>query len=423
MALKDYKTKRNFLTSKEPLPKLHKRKGKELQFVIQKHAARRLHYDFRLELKGVLKSWAVPKGPSLNPKDKRLAIMVEDHPYGYKDFEGTIEKGYGAGTVEIWDKGTYQVYENERDASEKLMIEGLKKGEVHFTLNGEKLKGDFTLIRLNKSEKNEWLLIKKNDRYATSEKVISEENSSRRKKTVINEDILKKAPKKRMPHPIEPMLATLIDAPFDDEKWLFEIKWDGYRAIAEVKAKNVELYSRNYLPFNLRFPVIVEYLKQLNVQAIFDGEIVVLNKKGMTRFQSLQNLQSELPKGEQLYYYVFDLLYLNGHDLRSLSLIERKALLKQLLEAQPSSPIRYNDHIEKNGIEFFKLCSKKDLEGIIGKLKESTYTTGKRSKNWVKIKKNSRQEAIICGYTEPKGGRKNIGALIPGYIRIKPSIT
>lgn len=408
MSLKKYQSKRHFQTTPEPLPQVKKGKGKELTFVIQEHAARRLHYDLRLEVDGVLKSWAVPKGPSLDPKDKRLAIMVEDHPYDYQFFEGIIPEGYGAGKVVIWDKGTYHVGGASADESERKMREGLKNGELHFSLEGEKLHGEFILTKLKNSPKeNEWLLIKKKDDFATKQETESLIEDPK--------DLIKKAPKKtKTASLIKPMLTTLVDKPFDDSAWIYEIKWDGYRAIAELNDTKVKFYSRNGLSFNDKFPSIVEHLKHLKLKGIFDGEVVYLDEKGRPNFQSLQNILQEKATSSNLYYYLFDILYLGDKDLRGLPLVERKQILASLLKSSSKTPIRYCEHIENKGIEFFQSCVKLGLEGIIAKKKESLYLEGKRTYEWLKIKAHLRQEAIICGYTVPKGSRKNFGALLLG---------
>lgn len=214
---------------------------------------------------------------------------------------------------------------------------------------------------------------------------------------------------------IRPMLATLIADPFDDDEWIFEIKWDGYRAIADLNRGQVDLYSRNFKSFNESFPLIVEHLKRLNIDAVFDGELVALDKKGMPNFQMLQNRQS-LP--QNIIYCVFDLLYLDGKNLESLPLVERKKMLRKLLRKE-KGPILYTDHIEKNGIDFFQICSKKGLEGIVGKKKESPYRPGERTYEWVKIKRTLRQEVIICGFTEPKGARQGFGSLVVAVYRNK----
>lgn len=393
MSLSKYLSKRNLKKSLEPAARLFKRKKGSLEFVIQKHAATHLHYDLRLEVDGVLKSWAIPKEPSLDPSIKRLAMMVEDHPFDYRNFEGIIPSGYGAGTVEIWDKGIYSVEEKSKKDSEELMRKGLKKGLLHFTLKGHRLKGNFSLVRMKK-EKNEWLLIKKKDAFSQEDEI------------KINPEVL--GEKKTMPHGIKPMLATLVDKPFDDPQWLFEIKWDGFRAIAELEGPKVNIYSRNLISFNSRFPELVAQLKKQKLNAILDGEIVVLDEKGISHFQLLQNLSSE----ENLYYYVFDIIYLNGKDLRQIPLVQRKNLLKQFLKSY--SHIRYSEHIEKNGEKFFKMACKMGCEGIIGKKKTSLYKSDLRTNDWVKIKAVNQQEVIICGYTEPRKSRKHIGALIIG---------
>lgn len=398
MGLKAYQKKRTLTTSKEPPAKKSNTKARSLAFVVQKHAARKLHYDLRLECDGVLKSWAIPKGPSLNPNDKRLAIMVEDHPFEYRHFKGTIPKGhYGAGTVQIWDKGTYTSTETTSSPeSEQTIKKGLKKGEIFIVLKGKKLKGEFALVKLKKGdvEDKHWLLIKKKDSFSSSQKIEKEDYLST-----------------PMPHHIKPMLATLADHPFDHKDWFFELKWDGFRAIAEIEKKNVKLYSRNFQSYSKLFPDIVKELQALDTQVILDGEIVILDKKGKPQFQLLQNYTHN-PQGI-LRYYVFDLLYLENKDLRMLPLIERKQLLKAFLKQFPTSLLHYSDHIDEKGKSFFKKAEEAHLEGIIAKYKESSYQQ-KRSKDWLKIKIMMRQEAIICGWTNPKGSRKKFGALVLG---------
>ena len=428
MSLKDYQKKRTFRKTEEPKGKFHK-KDEQLIFVIQKHAASRLHYDLRLEVNGVLKSWAIPKGPSLNPADKRLAIKVEDHPHEYKDFEGTIPEGnYGAGTVMIWDQGTYSVDDLDSVESEKFLSRGLTKGAVHFTLHGHKLQGEFALIKLKNRSADEWLLLKKKDPFSSSEDITKKDRSviSKRSLAQISGPIdktdffslLEHARRKKMPHKIKPMLCTLISAPFDDKEWIFEIKWDGFRAIAEVNQTQIAFYSRTFHSFSEGFPDIVEALKELKIQAIFDGEIVALDKKGRPHFQELQNFQSNLSKkGFALGYYIFDLLYYEGHDLRQLPLIERKQILEQVLKLKDHSLLKYSDHVEEMGNKFFTACAKQNLEGIVGKYKWSAYQEGYRGKEWVKIKKHERQEAIICGFTAPQRGRKFFGALLLGVYK------
>jgi len=442
MGLQEYQQKRDFKKTSEPKGK-KKSTGKQLLFVIQKHAASHLHYDFRLEVDGVLKSWAIPKGPTLDPTIKRLAMMVEDHPYDYKDFEGIIPAGnYGAGKVIIWDQGTYHSYETEdREESEKIIKRQLHQGDVKFVLNGEKLQGKFALVKIKSDEKNTWLFIKKNDEFATDEDILEQDrsvisgkkvdqlgtvgeekvwqsNKKTAQKKVIKQPDLKDAIKKAFPENIRPMLATLVKNAFDDPEWLFEIKWDGYRAIAEIRNNVVNLYSRNNLPFNEKFAPIAQSLRTIDDTMILDGEIVVVNKEGRPDFQLIQNYQRN--GTGTLIYYVFDILYLNGYSLMELPLVRRKEILKQVLP--DSGNILYGDHIIENGLSFFELAKQNQLEGMVAKKINSTYVQGKRTREWLKIKTAMRQEAIICGFTQPRGSRKNFGALVLGVYKNKELI-
>ncbi|GAB3203406.1 bifunctional non-homologous end joining protein LigD [Pontibacter aydingkolensis] len=422
MGLGKYNEKRNFGETPEPAGKEQKHKG-QLRFVVQRHQASTLHYDFRLEMEGVLKSWAVPKGPSMNPSDKRLAMEVEDHPYSYRTFEGDIPEGnYGAGHVDIWDEGTYHAPDTEDPKeSENLLLQGLKSGSISFVLEGEKLHGDFSLVKMKGRQKGAWLLIKKDDEAAVSEIYNSEDYLDGTAKKSVPGKPKKTAAKKPkakataktgdMPHAIVPMMAKLTDAPFDSEDWVFEIKWDGYRAIAEVNNGQVELYSRNSKSFGDKYKPIVDSLQQLGEEAVLDGEIVVLNDEGYATFQQLQNYQNT--PSEHLYFYVFDLLYLNDKDLRELPLLERKQMLDKLLQEELPA-IRYSDHVVGRGKDFFKEAQRKQIEGIMAKKADSPYRDGKRSSEWLKIKTHLRQEAVIGGFTEPKGKRKHIGALLLG---------
>ena len=416
--LEEYKNKRDFSKTSEPeqnKKSSKKEKGLDddaLIFVIQRHDARNLHYDFRLEMEGVLKSWPVPKGPSLNPSDKRLAIMVEDHPYDYHSFEGTIPKGnYGAGEVTIWDKGVYEpLYKDNNKDNETILLEGLKKGTVKIIMYGEKLKGEFALVRMKTAkEENAWLLIKHKDKYAVELSYDAEEhllNDAPIKDSII---ITKKNTK--LNDYIKPMLATSGKEPFNDDKWLFEIKWDGYRAIADLSNdKNLKLYSRNGISFMNRYPDIQKDLLKQEHSMIIDGEIVALNEKGTPSFQLLQHF-AENPN-TLVMFQVFDLLSLNGHSTRNLSLIERKELLKDALIETPR--IKYCDHIDGNGIDFYSEIQKSNIEGVMAKKKSSKYIDGNRSENWLKIKNKLSEEAVIVGYTEPKGSRGYFGSLILG---------
>jgi bifunctional non-homologous end joining protein LigD len=435
MGLKEYKSKRKFEKTPEPKP-AGRRKGGQLVFVVHKHAARALHYDLRLEMEGVLKSWAVPKGPSLDPALKRLAVMVEDHPFGYKDFEGVIPEGnYGAGGVIIWDRGFYR-HPSAKDPKEgeKLLLEGLRKGDLKFVLQGKKLRGEFALVKTKMDEKS-WLLLKKKDRYAVKEDVLVKNRSvvsdktledvsqagpagsSRQKKIgqirlreAMESKLLKDAPVGPMPHNMRPMLATLIREPFDHPDWIFEVKWDGYRGIAEIRDGKVSLYSRNRTSLNEKFSPIADSLRKCGFDAVLDGEIVVVDDQGRPDFQMLQNYRKS-GKGHLL-YYVFDLLHFHGHDLTNLPLLSRKELLKNILPL--SAKVKFSDHVIKEGILFFDVLKEKGLEGMVAKHSQSVYLIGRRSRQWLKVKTRLTQEGVIAGFTEPRKGRKDFGSLLLG---------
>ena len=448
MALKEYKNKRSF--SDTPEPKGGKPDPQSLRFVVQKHAASHLHYDFRLEMDGVLKSWAVPKGPSLNPADKRLAMQVEDHPFDYKDFEGIIPEGnYGAGTVMVWDEGTYESLDGKdttKAAQEKILRKELRDGSLKFRLNGTKLKGEFALVRTKGRGDRSWLLIKHRDKYASDKSVTDKDKSVVSKKTLdqiagspksrqwksnrkaatpapkaaaapsrsrkpgsAHPAIPASAPKAPMPKDLSPMLATLVDQPFDDAGWSYEIKWDGYRALAYCKKGNVELRSRNDKSFDKYYPVF-NALKEWKINALVDGELVVLNDKGESNFNKLQNWRSEADGS--LFYYVFDLLWLDGRDLTGLPLSERRAMLQSIVPAE--GIIRYSDSFETSGTKFFASAEKLGLEGIMAKKTDSLYTPGARTREWLKIKTVSRQEVVIGGYTRNEGTSKLFSSLLVG---------
>lgn len=482
MALSTYKKKRSFHSTPEPEGGTP---GQDtLRFVIQKHQASRLHYDFRLEVRGVLKSWAVPKGPSLNPKDKRLAMEVEDHPYDYKDFEGVIPKGnYGAGTVIIWDEGSYEpIFETgkksrpaetdssakDKKAFEKELMRQWREGSIKVKLKGKKLKGEFALVKMKGKEANAWLLIKHKDRYASEDDVTrkaksvvshktldqvakamadtrgeapadrpaSSKNGGTKaparagKKTIkasVKEQvdpketghpepqqdvaaILKKAPKAPFPKSLRPMLATLVDEPFDDPGWEYEVKWDGYRALAFMSGRSFALRSRNEKPFDDKFYPVFEALKKWKIKAVVDGEIVAVTEKGISDFNRLQNWRSEAD-GELL-FYVFDILWHEGKDLTNLPLRERKAVLQSLIPQ--NSIIRSGYSIAAKGTEFFEAAIRLGLEGIIAKRSDSRYLAGDRSKDWLKIKVQKRQEVVIGGYTKNQGSSKPFSSLLLG---------
>lgn len=413
MSLAKYKQKRRFEETPEPAGQLKRARSKKLEFVVQKHHASHLHYDFRLEIDGVMKSWAVPKGPSLNPGDKRLAMMVEDHPFEYRKFEGVIPKGnYGAGNVIIWDRGTYEPRKSDGDY-EKTLKQMLAKGHLTFIMHGQKLKGEFALVKSTYKGDNAWLLIKKDDEYASTSDVTDNSTSVVSGKDVddlgVDKIDLSAAPKAAMPTSVKPMLASLSKEPFDKADWLYEIKWDGYRAIGSWDGAQVRLYSRNGLNFN-KLEAVTKALSDFPHQVVLDGEIVAVDEQGRARFEWLQNWSSS-PQG-QLAYYVFDILWCDGHGLTDLPLIERKKILKEVVSG--SNIIHYSDHIEGQGTRFFEMAKQQKLEGIMAKKADSRYIQGYRSKNWLKIKTHLRQEAVIGGFTEPRGSRKHIGALILG---------
>jgi len=528
MALEEYKRKRRFEETPEPPPKVAKKAGN--RFVVQKHDATRLHYDFRLEMEGVLKSWAVPKGPSLDPADKRLAMQVEDHPVSYFDFEGNIPEGnYGAGSVMVWDVGTWQplspvavdgkyVAGTEADAHAMLA-----KGDLKFRLNGKRLKGDFALVKMRGrrpgSKGNEWLMIKKHDQYvvegydieAIDESVLSgqsmgeiagdegarEWKSSRpasrgklkaawladavakldrkrrgKKKlnnaedaedaegdrdrkpeksaavAVISKEPAKPKPvpepkskkskssvssassvlspdidqplKRPMPAAIHPMLAESIEQPFDDPGWLFEIKWDGYRAVAFIENGKVRLVSRNQNELTGRYPELKDLPQVVQAKtAILDGEVVALDPEGRASFSLMQQRTGFRPGTHRavpnldvpVLYYAFDLIYLDGFDWRRVPLEERKRKLAEVLK--PGDSLRYSDHYAQQGKALFQIARDKGLEGILAKKRNSCYEE-RRSRDWLKIKIRHQIECVVGGYTEPEGTRAHFGSLVLG---------
>jgi bifunctional non-homologous end joining protein LigD len=450
MGLQEYVKKRDFKKTAEPKAGRSKDKN-HLMFVIQKHDASRLHYDFRLEMDGVLKSWAVPKGPSLDPKIKHLAMMVEDHPFDYRNFEGIIPKGeYGGGTVIVWDQGTYEPIEEikGKKAQEKHLLKQLASGSVKIKMHGEKLKGEFALVKTHGMGENGWLLIKHKDEYATTTDITKKDKSVLSSKTIKqmektsekvwahgheedvhpDEDLgekvetetaekldvkvlLKKAPKSALPTRIKPMKATLVDEPFDEPGWLYEVKWDGYRAIAVLdKKEDVQLISRNNLPFEKYYP-INDALKQWKMNVVLDGELMVINEKGISDFGAMQNWRSEADGN--LVFYIFDILWYEGKKLMGLPLNERLAILSSILPTD-NEHIRQSKAFSTNGIDFFAAAEKAGLEGIIAKKADSVYTSDLRSKEWLKVKVQRRQEVVIAGFTKNAGTGKQFSALILG---------
>ncbi len=512
MALEEYKRKRRFEETPEPPPKLEKKSGH--RFVVQKHRATRLHYDFRLEMEGVLKSWAVPKGPSLDPADKRLAMQVEDHPVSYFDFEGTIPEGnYGAGTVQVWDLGTWEPLSPQpvkgkfvpgTDAEATAM---LQKGDFKIRLHGKRLNGDFALIHMRSrrpgTKGTEWLLIKKQDdaavpgydieKYDASvltgrsiAKIAADQGSAewtssppasrgkvkaswlaealakldKRKagkpapedaakskvkknektKTAINDapakaSIAKEnspvssvppvvkalggAVKRPMPGQIHPMLATSVDKPFDNPDWLFEIKWDGYRAVSFIQNAKVRLVSRNQNDLTAQYPELHDLPNFVQAEAaVLDGEIVALDEDGRASFSLMQQRTGIRSGGRRgpgqpgipVVYYVFDLLYLDGYDLHRVPLEQRKEVLAQIIT--PGGPARYSEHFAQ-GVQLLEAARQKGLEGILAKRRSSTYEE-RRSSEWLKIKITQTIDCVVGGYTDPEGSRQHFGSLVLG---------
>lgn len=423
MGLSQYHKKRDFTKTPEPQSKLTKNTSH--LYVMQKHAASHLHYDFRLELHGVLKSWAIAKGPSLDPKVKRLAIHVEDHPIEYGSFEGIIPKGqYGGGTVMLWDEGTWEPLDDNP-------YKAYEKGHLRFNLHAQKLKGRWDLIRF-KDEKH-WFLIKYQDEYAQDEKdydithaltksvksnhsieEIAEHDTHITKPTIVLPEGLSKT---NFPEFIAPQLATLVDKTPEGSQWAHEIKFDGYRILAFKNGAKVVLKSRNNKDWTQDLQPIADAVTLLPFkQIVLDGEVVVLDAEGRSDFQLLQN---SIQNKEQapLIYFIFDLLYFEGYDLRQLALMERKSILKNILTANIPH-LHYSDHILKEGKELYKYSCEHALEGIIAKRVNGTYLS-KRSKDWLKIKCLKRQEFVIGGYTPPKRGRAHFGSLFLGIYNKK----
>lgn len=418
MGLADYFKKRNFHKTPEPKGQPHPKHGGKLTFVVQEHHATALHYDFRLEVNGVLKSWAVPKGPSMNPHDHHLAIQTEDHPFTYRTFEGVIPEGnYGAGNVIIWDEGWYEARKGDPNKQEKTLTHELVTGHITFILHGKKLRGEFALIKMpNAREENAWLLIKKGDEFASTKDITKQDTSIKSHKRV--DDLgahnklpdLSKYPKKPAPAHVKPMLCTLIDQPFDREGWLFEIKWDGYRAIAGRADHEVSLYSRLDNDFSKKFPPVAEAMHDFTHDVVVDGEIVVVDDNGVAHFEWLQNW-NRAPEGS-LRYYIFDILWCDGHNLSDMPLRSRKAVLRSLMPK--NDVLCYSDDIETNGIALFKEMQRRGLEGIVAKRADSPYRQNERGADWLKAKTALRQEVVIGGYTEPRGGRQYLGSLLVG---------
>ncbi len=417
-SLKEYQRKRDFKKTREPSGR--KSKGAGNSFVIQKHDASRLHFDLRLEMDGVLKSWAVPKGPSLDPGEKRLAVEVEDHPLDYGGFEGTIPKGqYGGGTVMLWDRGTYEA---EGDA-----LKAYKAGQIKVRFSGERMKGRWALVLMHTKdeERRNWLLIKETDddvlakgkkdlvdRYTTSVDSGRSMDEIAEGAPSQKADDITAGKKAKQPKTFKPQLATWVEEAPTGDDWLHEIKFDGYRLLAMVEGGKVRMVTRNNNDWTPRFRAIAKAIEAMGIDdAIIDGEVVVLGEGGISDFGKLQNAMRE---GEpaQLTYFVFDLPHCGGRDLTGEPLIRRKEILKDLI--REGGPVRYSDHVIGSGKAFFEQACDTGLEGGISKRADSKYVQ-RRSRDWVKVKCSLRQEFVIGGYTEPGGSRTGFGSLVLGY--------
>jgi bifunctional non-homologous end joining protein LigD len=404
--LERYREKRDFSITPEPSGSESGRKAAaKLHYYIQRHAATRLHYDFRLELGGVLKSWAIPKGPSLNPGDKRLAVQTEDHPLEYGEFEGVIpEKQYGAGEVLLWDQGVWTPEDPDPQ-------EALRKGRLHFRLDGEKLHGRWVLTRIRGvQDKPQWLLIKRDDEFAQPDVDITRERPDSVKKTP---KAAGRAVKSELPQFIAPMLATLLTEPPRSGEWVYEAKHDGYRMLARCDERGkVRLFTRSGQDWTAKLPHLAAALEKLGLKASWlDGEIVVPVRDGRSSFQALQNA-FDAGRDTQIVYYVFDAPFLQGRDLRRLALRERKKRLQKALK--PSPQVRFSEDLQGDAKEILEHACKLGLEGLIGKQANSVYVSG-RSRSWIKLKCRQRQDFVIGGYTAPRGSRTGFGALLVGY--------
>ena len=453
--LQTYRTKRDFKQTPEPV-KGGLRSDKALTFVIQKHAARNLHYDFRLELQGTLKSWAVPKGPSLDPAVKRMGVHVEDHPIAYAGFEGTIPpKQYGAGHIIVWDRGLWTPIGDP--------VSGLKSGKLKFELHGAKLKGGWTLVRMHgqRDEKHEsheqWLLIKEQDDYARSGRefdVLEELPNSvltgkplpgevspvatagaktKNPRKSASRTPATKAPARKsaakvhttgsipdgavkapLPASLAPQLATLVDrVPAAPQDWVYEIKFDGYRLLTRIEGSSIRCMTRNGNDWTAKLPKLAKAAAQLGIKSGWlDGEIVVLNAKGLPDFGALQNAFDSASTADVV-YYVFDLPFYDGLDLRELTLAQRREILRMAVTLSPQASIRFSEAFDQAPQDLLASARRLGLEGVVGKRKDSVYTS-RRSADWIKLKIQLRQEFVIGGYTPPKGSRAGLGALLLG---------
>ena len=458
MGLAEYKKKRNFSVTAEPKGKpLPKRLPGASRYVIQKHDASRLHYDFRLQMEGVLKSWAVPKGLPWKQGEKHLAVEVEDHPIEYEAFEGIIPKeNYGGGTVMVWDRGAYYVY------GEKP-LESLREGRLHLVLDGKKAKGEWALIRIRGNGEKNWLLLKsgashrpiskklddqsvktgrtmaqiavqrgaewksnrEEKRGDPKRKAIKKKKSTETEKETAKQAALSarfKAELRKLPEGkprfIAPMKPKLLEEPPSGGDWIYELKFDGIRLIAVKHGEEVNLVSRNRNELAGRFPEVVEAIRSLRIgDCVIDGEVVALDEKGVSSFQLLQAREME-GRQSPIYYYVFDLLQAAGKSLTTLPLERRKALLSALCEDVPDS-IRFSGEVGGDPLALLREVKRLGLEGVVGKRRGSVYEPDRRSGAWIKLKRVDEQEFVIGGFTPPQGARKYFGALLVGYYEKK----
>ncbi|WP_028105216.1 DNA ligase D [Pseudoduganella violaceinigra] len=412
-ALKTYKAKRDFTITPEPAEGGQPGRGR-LAFVIQKHWARRLHYDFRLELDGTMKSWAVPKGPSYDTHDKRMAVHVEDHPISYNEFEGTIpEKQYGAGKVIIWDRGTWEPVDDPR--------KGYRAGKLVFQLHGHKMHGRWALVRMRGKgeDKEPWLLIKEKDEYvrpADEFSVVDEmPDSVKGLGDAADAEVGPEAPPvQRLPAEFEPELATLVESPpSTPEDWLFEVKYDGYRLLARIVGDDISLHTRNRNDWTHKLGPLRDALAAAGLpDGWYDGEIVVHDAKGRPDFGLLQQA-FDGERTKDIVYFLFDAPYLAGEDLRGLPLMERRARLEAVLSGVKGDTLRLSVKLAAPPEAVLAAACQMGLEGVIGKRRNSVYT-GRRSRDWIKLKCAQRQEFVIGGYTDPQGSRTGIGSLLLG---------
>ncbi|HYX52760.1 MAG TPA: DNA ligase D [Candidatus Limnocylindrales bacterium] len=413
MSLEEYRRKRVFSKTPEPPPKASA--AQQNRFFIQRHSARRLHYDLRLEMDGVLRSWALPQGPTLDPDIKRLAVHVEDHPLDYGNFEGTIPSGnYGAGQVTLWDRGTFEWL---TDKPPEAQWQG---GDLKLRFHGQKIVGEFALVRTKRNKGKDWLLIKKKD-FAVRPGWDPESDIRSVLQTTTDVSQVEGAGKAAMPAKLEPMLATLTTTLPSGSDWLYEVKWDGYRALCFLENGKVHMTSRRGNPMEGQFPEVAKAIAESvkAESAILDGEIVALDENGVPSFQLMQNYtgfrRSAALKGEKpqsLNFFAFDLIYLNGYDLRKASLIDRRQLLSSII--LPNQVVRYSEHFAGRGQELMEAVRAKGLEGVVAKQAQSRYES-RRSSCWLKVKVTCQQDFIICGFI--LGEREPFGSLVLGYYK------